>query len=447
MVSKLCAKWTKELNVSRDLTDQAENMRVLEIATEILASGLPVEEFKKACYGDDMGKDASPPVLLQAIQSAASKEKIKKSGEFHMACVFAMYAEQNRIQSKGGHKNGQDFLRVKVKQLQWLFDGESSGKTWELIAVDDGCPHNSKGLARMRVEVEGYKNVRVLDLEDAVRDQIPFFVERGITKGCKESRKGGAILYGLYTAAAEAAFANSDRPQLVMYTDSDLSTDMSLVGELAYGSFTSKISMGARYGYPGTFLVKPPDQGASGHPQSHYEQPNMMKIVFRHYLRTRLLPMLEGNMDTQCAFKCFRALDLLQILPSVQSTQADFDMELLLCALTHYRDNGAGENIVTIIPTLFTEDFAESNFMASSADPDMPYKTYAGMTNALIDMHERYVPADGADHENAKDLIEFGKKLDWEAYKRMILSLESKLGPTLFDYDFGLDTLKEAAGI
>lgn len=446
LVSDLVSKWTKELQVSRDLTDPKENMRVLELATEILASGLPIEDFKKACYGDELGKDASPPVLLQAIQSASSKEKVKKLGDFHMACVFAMYGEQNRIQTKGGHKNGQDFIRMKVKQLQWLFDGEGDGKTWEILAVDDGCPNNSKGLARMRVEVEGYKNVRVLDLEDTVKNQTPFFVQRGITKGCKESRKGGAILYGLYTAATEAAFTQSDTPRLVMYTDSDLSTDLSLVGELAHGCFNTKMSMGARYGSPGTFLVKPPDQGASGHPQSHYEQPNMMKIVFRHYLRTRLLPMLEGIMDTQCAFKCFRSLDLVSILPDVMSTTADFDMELLLCALTYYRKKGA-DNLVTVIPTVFTEDFAESNFMASSSDPDKPYKTYAGMTDALIEMHERYVPADSPEHEKAKDLIEFGKKLDWQAYKRMILSLESKLGPTLFDYDFGLDNLKEAAGI
>merc|ERR1712064_146490 len=95
----------------------------------------------------------------------------------------------------------------------------------------------------------------------------------------------------------------------------------------------SSMSMGARYGMPETFLVKPPESGPVGHPQSHYEQPNMMKIVFRHYMRVRLLPMLEGIYDTQCAFKCFRAVDLPPILAEVQSLGADFDMELLLCAL------------------------------------------------------------------------------------------------------------------
>ena len=46
--------------------------------------------------------------------------------------------------------------------------------------------------------------------------------------------------------------------------------------------------------------------------------------------------MLQGVYDTQCAFKCFRCADLLPILAEVRSLGADFDMELLLCALTKF---------------------------------------------------------------------------------------------------------------
>ena len=148
--------------------------------------------------------------------------------------------------------------------------------------------------------------MKVIELEDAVKQGLPYFAERGLKSGCKESRKGGAILYGLYTAATREVKPGSP-PLLAMYTDSDLSTDMSLCGVLAHGILSKgKMSMGARYGMPETFLVKPPEHGPVGHPQSHYEQPNMMKIVMRHYVRVRLLPMLQGIYDTQCAFKCFR---------------------------------------------------------------------------------------------------------------------------------------------
>ena len=281
----LIAGWAEGLPATRDLTDAGETARVLEIATEMIKSGLPIEDFKAACYGDAEGKGAGPTVLVSAVGSAESKLKMKTVGGFHLTCIFAMYGEQNRIQTKAGHKNGQDFIRMKVKQLDWLFEGEDASKSWEILAVDDGCPHDSKTLARKIISDEGYKNVSVLDLEDAVRDGVAFFAERGLKAGCKESRKGGAILYGLHTAASRAAAAgNAAVPALAMYTDSDLSTDMSLCGLLAAGVLAkdARMSMGARYGAPGTFLVKPPDFGPSGHPLSHFEQPNMMKIVFRH---------------------------------------------------------------------------------------------------------------------------------------------------------------------
>ena len=283
---------------------------------------------------------------------------------------------------------------------------------------------------------------RLTDLEDAVRERDPFFIGRGLTAGCKESRKGGAILYGLKRAAQDAVSASSAGvPRLVMYTDSDLSSDMSLCGLLASGILKggASMSMGARYGTAETFLVKPPDHGASGHPQSHFEQPNMMKIVIRHYFRVRLLPMLKGIYDTQCAFKCFRAEDVLAIISDVRGLGADFDMELLLCALSFFRGRGVPpEKLCSIAPTLFTEDFAESNFMATSSDPDKSYKTYATMTSGMADMHARYIASDSEEAAAAKPYVDFCKSLGWEKYKRMILRLEATNGPTLIDHDFDL---------
>lgn len=442
---ELLAKLGDGLPLTRDLTDEAETLKVLEIATAIIESGLPLQEFKDACYGDSNGRGAGPTVLVSAVGSAESKLQMRECGPFHMLCIFAMYGEQNRIQKKADHPNGQDFVRMKVKQLEWLFAGEA-GKTWEIVAVDDGCPNDSKTLAHKVVEAEGLGDrVKILDLEDAVREGVPFFQERGLKAGCKDSRKGGAILYGLYTAAKREVAPGSP-PLLAMYTDSDLSTDMSLCGVLAHGVLVGggKMSMGARYGAAETFLVKPPDFGPSGHPQSHYEQPNMMKIVMRHYVRVRLLPILKGIYDTQCAFKCFRATDIMTIINEVRSLGADFDMELLLCALSYFsKGGGSGKELCVVKPTLFTEDFAESNFMASSEDPDKPYKTYAGMNQALVQMHKRYIDQSSEDAMAVTDLVAFADGITWEAYKRMILKLEER-GPTLFDHDFTLDELKAA---
>jgi len=438
-------EFRKSLPKSRDLTNNQETARVLEIATDIVNSGLDIEEVKKMTYGVD-GKDPAPPVLISAVGAAESKMLLKKCGPHHLTCIFAMFGEQNRLRTKAEHENGQDLMTNKVKQLEWLFEGEE-GKTWEIVAVDDGCPNNSKDLAKAVIEKNGLKNITILDLKNAWTEKIPFFVDRGLDEACKKSRKGGAILYGLYHCAQSKVFSPASTPKLVMYTDSDLSTDMALCGVLSHGILVSGkgMSIGARYGSEGTFLVKPPDQGAAPHPRSHFEQPNMMKIVLRHYVRVRLLPMLQGIYDTQCAFKCFKAEDLPAIINNVKSMGADFDMELLLCALIFFRKKGMEQaNLCNVAGTLFTEDFAESNFMASADDPDKPYKTYAGMMDALVGMHERFIEPGSDEAAAAKDLVAFSRGMSWETYKKMHDKLNER-GDTLFDHPFTLDELKAAA--
>jgi len=435
------------LPLTRDLTLNDEAVKCLQIASEILASGVPIDEIKKVAYKEP---SKTPAILISAVGSAESKLKLKACGPHHMTCIFAMYGEQNRIRSKKDHENGQDLLRNKVMQLQWLFDGEE-GKTWDIIAVDDGCPKDSIGLARKVVAAEGYKNVTLINLQEAIDQQIPFFTEDRGLKNTKDSRKGGAILYALHFAAKRAGpvkrgWFSSPPPHFVMYTDSDLSTDMSLCGLLSSGIMKDgcSMSMGARYGMPETFLVK--DKCALGHPEGHYDQPNMMKIVFRHYLRLRLLPMLTGIYDTQCAFKCFKIEDVPAIIDKVQSMGPDFDMELLLCALQYYQKKGvAQKKLCKVYGTLFTEDFAESNFMASAGDPDKPFKTYLDMTTGILAMHKRYIEPNSKEAKQAAELVEFAKTLNLPRYKKMIQTLEKDLGPTLFDFDFGLDRLKAAA--
>ena len=503
----LIAGWAEGLPATRDLTDAGETARVLEIATEMIKSGLPIEDFKAACYGDAEGKGAGPTVLVSAVGSAESKLKMKTVGGFHLTCIFAMYGEQNRIQTKAGHKNGQDFIRMKVKQLDWLFEGEDASKSWEILAVDDGCPHDSKTLARKIISDEGYKNVSVLDLEDAVRDGVAFFAERGLKAGCKESRKGGAILYGLHTAASRAAAAgNAAVPALAMYTDSDLSTDMSLCGLLAAGVLAkdARMSMGARYGAPGTFLVKPPDFGPSGHPLSHFEQPNMMKIVFRHCAPPRNSsarnsaqfsePHPSPPQTSACGCcRCSRACTTRSARssasaaptssPSSPRCARSAPTSTWSCCSARSPSSRRSERGPTRFsatcrrrssprtspsrtswraPTTRTSRTSRDSSTADRLTRTAPqltiahlplllplrlyrYKTYAGMNQALVEMHKRYVAGDSADAAAAAPLVEFCSGLQWEGYKRMVLALEARLGPTLFDKDFTLDELKAAA--
>ena len=428
---------------SRDLTNDEETEMVLKLADQILASKIDIEVWKALTYG---GKKKAPasPVVVSAVGSAESKILMRKCPPHHLTCMWAMYGEKNRIKTKDVHENGQNFMVNKLKQLDWLFKGQKN-KTYDVVAVDDGCPDKSGDLAKEVIEKHDLKNVTLMDVRDAFKAKDEFFIERGLDEAAKKSRKGGAILYGLRKVAGGEA--KEGVPNLVMYTDSDLSTDMSLCGQLSYGILKAgcSVSGGARYGQAGTFLVKPPVGGASPHPQSHYEQPNMMKIVLRHYVRVRLLPMLQGVYDTQCAFKCFRREDLMEITKDVKSLQADFDMELLLNALVFYRKKDVKQNKLSYVAgTLFTEDFAESNFMATADDPDKPYKTYATMITGLVGMHERFIDQESDEAKNVKDLADFCRSMTWETYKKMHDKLNER-GHTLFDHKFTLEELKAAA--
>merc|ERR1719188_193112 len=135
----------------------------------------------------------------------------------------------------------------------------------------------------------------------------------------------------------------------------------------------------------------------------------------------------------------------MEVTENVMSLQADFDMELLLCSLLFYRKKGVKQaKLAYVAGTLFTEDFAESNFMASADDPDKPYKTYATMTQGLVGMHERFIEQDSDEAKAAKDLADFCRDLDWQKYKKMHDKLNER-GNTLFDHNFTLEELKAAA--
>merc|ERR1719393_313099 len=89
----------------------------------------------------------------------------------------------------------------KIKQLEWLF-GRSKTKTFDVVAVDDGCPDKSGDLAREVVAKHELQNVTIMDVRDAFKNKDQFFLDRGLDDAAKKSRKGGAILYGLRHVAS-----------------------------------------------------------------------------------------------------------------------------------------------------------------------------------------------------------------------------------------------------
>ena len=84
-----------------------------------------------------------PLALHLAAKLAKSRQVITGLARHtKLSVVFAVYKENHRLLTPEEHPSGEDFLRRKVAQIEWLASN-SPKLAWELVAVDDGCPEGS----------------------------------------------------------------------------------------------------------------------------------------------------------------------------------------------------------------------------------------------------------------------------------------------------------------
>ncbi|WP_035855260.1 hypothetical protein [Cryptosporangium arvum] len=397
----------------RDLTDSEQNEAVLTGAG-----------------------DHGPAVAAEAAAVALSRERLAAvTGPVHLTVVWAMYGETGRIVPRSEHPHGEDFVRAKVRQLDWLTAG-LPGVTWSIVACDDGCPDDPSSADVMAgiVEAEGYpasghRSVRVIRLAERLGTPIsPEFA--GLTS-TDQSRKGGSIL----AALADAVAAGPEHRHVVAYTDADLSANLaqlgSLIAPIAGGAVAT---LGQRYGLEGAVLVKP--DGPSVEPQSTGDKPDKLIVLFRHYVRALLIPSLAHVLDTQAGFKAFDADALRPVLSEMTSFNETFDVELLIHLAQRY---GAGS--LAVEPIVFTEDFAATNF--PSVDPGA---RHLAMVKQVVDLYDRFVaPVEPVTGE-AAELLTLVRDLDLEGYVRLIETLraEDAGDPTLFDRRWPVAHLRSA---
>jgi hypothetical protein len=352
----------------------------------------------------------------------------------HLTVVWAMYGETGRIVPRTAHPHGEDFVRAKVRQLDWLTDGLPD-VTWSILACDDGCPDEPSSAAVMAdiIAAEGYpasghRAVRVIRLAEVIGTPIsPAFA--ALTSP-DESRKGGSILAALHAAVGGEVSGR----HVVAYTDADLSANLaqlgSLVAPIAAGSVAA---LGQRYGLAGAVLVKP--GGPSVEPHSTGDKPDKLIVLFRHYVRALLIPSLAHVLDTQAGFKAFDAEALGPVLAEMTSFNETFDVELLIHLAQRY---GAGS--LAVEPIVFTEDFAATNF--PSVDPGA---RHLAMVRQVVELYDRFVaPVEPVTGE-AADLLALLRGLDLDGYVRLIEALRAEDDETLFDRRWPVKHLRELA--
>ncbi|MDH3796851.1 MAG: hypothetical protein OER83_08260 [Flavobacteriaceae bacterium] len=309
LLGELSAKSPKKIDLTR--ADHAD--LVYEITASLIANVTDPSELAEIESFLVAQEEQGTIALRLALMLAMSKLWVGTISEpLRLSVVFALYKEHNRIRTQAEHLHGEDFLRKKVAQLDWLFEATPK-VSWELIIVDDGCPENSGGIAREIIEENHLEEkARVLFLSEAIAqglDPVKSLDDTG------QSQKGGSIVYGMWDAVQRS----KEGSHIVVYTDADLSTHLGQVGMLIKPILESgkKVAIGSRR-EPKSVVIKKAGRNNRG------------KLFI--YLWKQMIPVLGSIIDTQCGFKAFDTKVVAKIIPDMIETKFAFDIELLLRA-------------------------------------------------------------------------------------------------------------------
>jgi hypothetical protein len=422
----------------RDLTDPDQNQAVLDAASALI-------EGRAAAGG--IADSHGPAVAAEATAVARSRRRLDElTGPIHLTVVWAMYGETGRMVPRTVHPHGEDFVRAKVRQLDWLTDG-LPGVTWSIIACDDGCPDrpSSADLMTDIAAAEGYprkghRSVTVLRLAEVIGSDISISPAFDRLTSTDQSRKGGSILAGLAAAVrTDPAQGNGAGRHVACYTDADLSANLAQLGSLAAPVVAGDQvagALGQRYGIDDAVLVRA--DGPVIEPHSTGDKPDKIIILFRHFVRALLIPPLAHVLDTQAGFKAFDAAALGPVIGQMASFNETFDVELLIHLAQRY-----GPQALAVEPIVFTEDFAATNF--PSVDPG---PRHLAMVQQVVELYDRLVAPIAPVTGEAADLLALIRTLDLDDYVTLIehLRAEDPGDPTLFDRRWPVQHLRDILG-
>jgi hypothetical protein len=425
----------KVLAPVRDLTDSDQNQAVLDAASDLIEDRTAAERVA-AGHG--------PAVAAEAMAAARSRRRLGElTGPVHLTVVWAMYGETGRIVPRTVHPHGEDFVRAKVAQLDWLTGG-LPGVTWSIIACDDGCPDQPSSADLMteiataeRYPREGHRSVTVLRLAELIASDISISPAFDRLTSTEQSRKGGSVLAGLAAAVRTGpAQADGAGRHVVCYTDADLSANLAQLGSLAApvvaGDHVAG-ALGQRYGIDGAVLVRA--DGPVTEPHSTGDKPDKIIILFRHFVRALLIPSLAHVLDTQAGFKAFDGAALGPAIAQMASFNETFDVELLIHLAQYY-----GPRALAVEPIVFTEDFAATNFPSVEPGP-----RHLAMVRQIVEVYDRFVAPVSPVTGEAAGLLALIRTLDLDDYVRLIqhLRAEDSGDPTLFDRRWPVQHLRD----
>ena len=344
---------SKNLPDKIDLTNSNQDNLFFEAATDLLDKYPDTFALQNLDRWITSNPEKYKNAMLLVSKQALSKMYVNQIDyPLHVSLVIAMYNEHNRIRPKSNdNPNGEDFVRRKMKQMEWLL--KDSPLNFNMILVDDGCPKQSGEKAQEIIEKEGYKNVKVLYLDDGIKRQL--VVIKGL-KSTSDSRKGGSIQFGMWQAVEN--YSEGDKPHIVVFTDADMSAPVNEIGLLLRKQDDkTMLTIASRYDAGG--ICRGP-WGKNGEVQGLTEFDRRM-VGLRGLVFSKLFPQTGKITDTQCGLKAFNAKLLRQILLKTKVRTFSFDIELLVLA-------ASTDTAIAFAPIYWHDSFAESSFWGSAAE-------------------------------------------------------------------------------
>ncbi len=243
--------------------------------------------------------------------------------------IVPIYHEHNRLYPRSiGNPHGEDFVRVKVDQLEEL-SAYTPAFQWRLIFVDDGDRDRHSGvLVHERIQ-ELYPG------KLASGQMRVWYLDELAPQIAAVSRKGGAVI----TALRHLETLGPRPSDVVFYTDADLSSDLRLSGSLIAPLLSgTDLALSSRW-HEGATVV---DRGIQQKVSS--------------WIYNLLVYALLGLdfADTQNGFKALRYDTVVRIRPHLREIGFAFDTEILM--LTELFGGKIEE-----VPIFWKDSAAESN--------------------------------------------------------------------------------------
>ena len=370
---------TNNINHIVDLTDTILWQSILKTAQAIVCNEYKYEESVNDSWSESLAKMiADSKTIIMNL-----KKKV------HVTVVFAVFEENNRMLPKSAHPHGEDFVREKIRQMAWFSDCPNF--SWDILIVDDGCPENSgievqEIVKKYSSELNGSWPVSVLFLSDSLKENHTNLN----LKSTEESKKGGAIYYGLshaYQNKSKACPENAEH--IVLYTDADLSAHLGTLG-FALDKIINcghHVAIGSRKLEPNHTIKSNPKAG------------NLWCYIWSSFF-----PELKVT-DTQVGFKAFSAKILKDIFKHTLSEYGlCFDIELLLLA------NRAQKDCLAEFSLIWVDSIHESKIRKLGKD-----KCFFQQVQALSRLYKKY-----------------GQKNKWsDSFDLLITSLDTEMLDTL----------------